>query len=59
MNLYTPIDFDYFEMKKKIRNYLEESEFVVMSIDTALEDDSCGRKIRRTTFDCRFAAFRK
>lgn len=59
VNLYTPIDFDYFEMKKKIRDYLEESEFVVMSIGTALEDDSCGCKIRRTTYDCRFAAFRK
>lgn len=59
VNLYTPMVFDYFEMKKKIRNYLEESEFVVMSIGTVLEDDSCGSKIRRTTYDCRFAAFRK
>lgn len=59
VNLYTPVDFDYFEVKKTIRNYLETNEFTVTSIGTKLEDDPSGGKIRRTTFDCRYAGFRE
>lgn len=59
VNLYTPVNFDYFELKKKIRDYLEENEFSVQSIGTGIENDTSGKKIRRTTFDCRYAEFRK
>lgn len=59
VNLYTPLNFDYFETKKKIRDYLEENEFSVRSIGTGIENDTSGKKVRRTTFDCRYAAFRE
>ena len=59
VNLYTPISFDYFEYKKQIRNYLEKSGFRVASIATMVETyDQDAKKIRRTTFDCEYAAFR-
>jgi len=59
VNLYTPVNFDYFGVKKTIRNYLETNEFSVTSIGTGIEDDPSGGKIRRTTFDCKYAEFRK
>lgn len=59
VNLYTPPQFDYFGVKKKIRDYLEKNEFAVNSISSGLEDDISGDKIRRTTFDCRYAGFRE
>ena len=34
INLYTPPEYDYFETKKKIRDFLEQNEFVVTSIST-------------------------
>ena len=59
VNLYTPIRFDYFEYKKQIRNYLEKRGFKVASIATMVETfDQDAKKIRRTTFDCEYAAFR-
>lgn len=59
VSLYTPMNFDYFEAKKTIRNYLETNEFSVISIGTRIEDDPSGGKIRKTTFDCRYAGFRE
>ena len=59
VNLYTPPGFDYFKAKKEIRDYLENNDFAISSIGTGLEDDPSGQKIRRTTFDCRYAAFRE
>lgn len=59
VSLYTQPQFDYFELKKKIRDYLEQNEFTVSSISSGLEDDISGDKIRRTTFDCRYAGFRE
>lgn len=59
VNLYTPVNFDYFGVKKTIRSYLETNEFSVSSIRTGIEDNPSGGKIRRTTFDCRYAGFRK
>ena len=58
VSLYTPIKFDYFGVKKTIRNYLEANEFSINSIGTGIEDDPSGGKIRRTTFDCKYAEFR-
>ncbi|MBO5032167.1 MAG: hypothetical protein J6D08_09825 [Lachnospiraceae bacterium] len=59
VNLYTPVNFDYFELKKKIRDYLEISGFEITSIFTGVEAyDQDTKKIRRTTFDCAYAAFR-
>lgn len=59
VNLYTPRNFDYFRVKEKIRDYLEEKEFAITSISSGLENDISGNRIRRTTFDCRYAAFRR
>ena len=59
VNLYTPINYDYFGTKKLIRDYLEGSEFIVTSISTSIEMlNQNSKKIRRTTFDCEYAAFR-
>ena len=57
VNLYTPVHFDYFQIKKKIRDYLESSGFTV-SISTNIEVYE-EMKVRRTTFDCGYAAFRE
>ncbi len=59
VNLYTPSGFDYFGVKRQIRDYLEEKEFVINSIHSGLEDDISGNKIRRTTFDCKYVGFRE
>lgn len=59
VSLYTPPQYDYFKIKKQIRDYLEQNEFTVSSISSGLEDDISGDKIRRTTFDCRYAGFRE
>lgn len=52
VNLYVPKDYDYFEMKESIRDYLEAYGFFV-SMQSWLEN---GKKqtelIRRITFDC-------
>lgn len=58
VSLYTPPQYDYFKLKKQIRDYLESNEFVVSSISSGLEMDIPGDRIRRTTFDCRYAGFR-
>lgn len=59
VSLYTPPQFDYFGVKKQIRDYLEGNEFVVNSISYGIENDLSGKRIRRTTFDCRYAGYRK
>lgn len=59
INLYTSPDFDYFGVKKQIRDYLEREEFIINSIHSGLEDNISGDKIRRTIFDCRYAGFRE
>ncbi len=59
INLYTSPDFDYFGVKKQIRDYLEGEEFIINSIYSGLEDNISGNKIRRTTFDCRYTGFRE
>ena len=59
VHLYTPPAFDYFKKKKEIRDFLEKNDFVISSIGSGLEDDISGDKIRRTTFDCRYAGFRE
>lgn len=58
VNLYTPVEYDYFKAKRQIRNYLESKDFVVNSINGGVEiyDEL---KVRRTTFDCKYAAFRE
>lgn len=52
VNLFVPKDFDYFELKDQIRNYLEAEKFSV-SINSWLE---AGKKeterVRRIVFDC-------
>ena len=58
VSLYTPPQYDYFIIKKQIRDYLESNGFVVSSINSELETDITGDRIRRTTFDCRYAGFR-
>lgn len=58
VNLYTPIHYDYFKMKRKIRDYLEGCDFVVNSINSRVETYEA-KKVRRTTYDCRYAAFRE
>ncbi len=58
VNLYTPPEFDYFAIKNKIRDYLEENEFVITSIASRVEDYKTVKRIRRTTFDCTVAGFR-
>lgn len=59
VSLYTPPQSDYFGVKKQIRDYLEGNEFVVSSISSGIENDLSGKRIRRTTFDCRYAGFRE
>lgn len=58
VSLYTPPQFDYFGLKRTIRDYLEANGFVVGSISSRLERDIPENRIRRTTFDCRYAGFR-
>lgn len=58
VNLYTPPEFDYFAIKNKIRDYLEENEFVITSTASKVEDYKPAKRIRRTTFDCAIAGFR-
>jgi hypothetical protein len=58
VNLYTPKNYDYFNKKKQIRDYLENSGFNVSSINTRVEDYGA-TKVRRTTFDCVYAEMRK
>lgn len=57
VNLYTPVDFDYFMLKKQIGEYLENHDFVVSSKESHVEVYE-EWKVRRTTFDCEYAAFR-
>jgi hypothetical protein len=58
INLYTPMDYDYFGKKKQIRDYLETNGFIVKSINTRVESDGTV-KVRRTTFDCSYAEMRE
>ena len=58
VNLYTPLGYDYFATKKKIKEFLEGNEFIITSVSTGIEVFE-EKKIRRTTFDCGYAAFRE
>ena len=58
VNLYTPVEYDYFAAKRQIRDYLESKDFVVNSINGGVEIYE-ELKVRKTTFDCEYAAFRE
>lgn len=49
LKLYTPKEFDYFELKKKTRDYFESSGFSISSIFSYLEDVTINAKRTRCT----------
>lgn len=53
ISLYVPISFNYFSKKDQIRNYLEQTGFVINNISTGVETFE-SEKIRRITFDCSY-----
>lgn len=51
LRMYTPKKFNYFELKKKTRDYFETSGFYISSIFSYLEDATIdGLKMRCTVF---------
>lgn len=55
ITLYTPKNFNYFEVKDKIRNYLEETGFCVTSIESYLAQGiQATSKIRNTVFETNY-----
>lgn len=52
LKLYTPKNYDYLQDKKRIRDKLIDSGFIITGIRTILEDvvDKKGQKIRCTVF---------
>lgn len=51
LKLYTPIKYDYLELKTKTRDYFEEREFLVTDIFTFRENGTIkGNKMRCTVF---------
>lgn len=60
IQLITPKNFSYFELKKKIRNLLEGADFFVTSIRSFLGDVCVGtEKIRQTVFEVTYTESRK
>lgn len=49
VHLFTPLSFDYMELKRSLRDSLEENAFLVSSIQSYLEQDT---SIRHTVFEC-------
>lgn len=55
IQLITPKKFDYFDLKKRIRNLLEDADFFVTSISSFLGDAHTGtEKIRQTIFEINY-----
>lgn len=55
VQLITPKEFDYFELKKKIRGLLEEADFLVTSTRSFLGSVYVGtEKIRQTIFHVKY-----
>lgn len=49
VHLFTPLSFDYMELKRSLRDSLEQNAFLVSSIQSYLEQDT---NIRHTVFEC-------
>lgn len=59
IQLYTPKEFNYFALKKQIRNLLEGADFLVQSTRSFLGDEYTGtEKIRHTVFEASYTAHR-
>lgn len=60
IQLITPKEFNYFDLKKKIRNLLEGADFCVTSIRSFLGDVYMGtEKTRQTIFQVTYTESRK
>lgn len=60
VQLITPKKFNYFDLKKKIRNSLEGADFIVSSIRSFLGDVYMGtEKTRQTVFSVKYTEGRK
>lgn len=60
VQLITPKDFNYFDLKKKIRNLLEGADFSVTSIRSFLGDVANGtEKTRQTIFHTEYTQGRR
>lgn len=60
IQLITPKDFNYFALKKEIRNLLEGADFLVTSIRSFLGDVYQGtNKTRQTVFEVTYTESRK
>lgn len=60
VQLITPKDFNYFDLKKKIRNLLEGADFSVTSIRSFLGDAANGtEKTRQTVFHTEYTQGRR
>lgn len=60
IQLITPKSFNYLELKKIIRDTLEDNNFIVSSISSMLGNKMFGtEKIRQTIFECVYAESRK
>lgn len=60
VQLITPKDFNYFPLKKQIRNLLEGADFIVTSIRSFLGDVYVGtEKTRQTVFNVKYTEGRK
>ena len=60
IQLITPKNFNYFPLKKEIRNLLEGADFLVKSIRSFLGDVYHGtNKIRQTVFEVTYTESRK
>ena len=57
LKLYTPKNYDYFQDKKRIRDKLIDSGFIVSGVHSWLENviDNKGQKIRCTAFTISYA----
>ena len=60
IQLITPKDFNYMELKHTIRNLLESAEFIVTSISSNLVDVYIGtEKLRQTVFEVKYMESRQ
>ena len=60
IQLVTPKEFDYFELKRKIRDLLEGADFLVTSIRSFLGDVAIGtEKTRQTIFHTEYTQGRR
>ena len=60
VQLVTPKDFDYFDLKRKIRDLLEGADFSVTSIRSFLGDAAIGtEKTRQTIFHTEYTQGRR